>query len=182
MGMPSEYQKEMYTRVLLCNLDLERLKFPSKSNVTGGQIDILARKNLYEIGEDFAHGTGHGVGHFLNVHEMPSEISPRVKTIFREGMNVTNEPGFYKEKEFGIRIENLLLVKSWNLKPSFLCFENVTMVPYCKKLIKWDLLSKKDIDYINKYHQDVLNVISPLLKTNEMALKYLKAECEAYIP
>lgn len=139
MGMPTEEQKKAYTLVLKGNLRLERAIFPMGTK--GYQLDILARLDLWEHGLNYPHGTGHGVGAFLSVHEGPQGISPRNNpTELVPGMILSNEPGVYKEGEFGIRIENLLLVKE-SLIPGFLCFERLTNVPYENDLINFDLLT-----------------------------------------
>lgn len=102
---PTPFQKEMYTRVLKGNLEYERLTLPAKKKLKQVNIDVLARMHLWSIGEDYCHGTGHGVGHFLNVHEGPYGKE------LQEGHTWTDEPGFYKDGEFGIRIENLLVLQ-----------------------------------------------------------------------
>ena len=106
---PTLFQKEAYTRVLLGNLDLERIVWPSNSTIAGGDMDILARRHLWEEGLDYKHGTGHGVGSYLCVHEGPIGVGRGYTVKFVEGMCVSNEPGFYKEGEFGIRIENVIM-------------------------------------------------------------------------
>ena len=106
---PTAFQKEAYTRVLLGNLDLERVVWPSESTIAGGDMDILARGRLWEAGLDYKHGTGHGVGSYLCVHEGPYGVGRGYTFKFVEGMCVSNEPGYYKEGEFGIRIENVIM-------------------------------------------------------------------------
>jgi Xaa-Pro aminopeptidase len=108
-GNPTQEEKNAYTRVLLGNLDVERLQYPANANIHGGDIDILARRWLWANGLDYGHGTGHGVGYFLNVHEGPNGISKYRTTPLVPGMVVSNEPGYYKDGSFGIRVENLLL-------------------------------------------------------------------------
>ena len=115
-------------------------------------------------GLDYAHGTGHGVGFFLNVHEGPQSISKLNKVKILEGMILSNEPGYYKEKNFGIRIENLVYVKKENNK---LCFKNLTLAPIDKDLINFRLLSKKEVNYIFSYHIDVYYKISKYLTLKE---------------
>ena len=163
-GIPRPIEKEMYTKVLLGNLDLERITFPNNKMTTGIMLDTIARRQLWSIGKNYGHGTGHGVGHFLCVHEGPIGISPGRTIGFEEGMVCSNgkfngyfmiEPGYYKSNEFGIRIENVLICKKSELFEDFLCFENITMVPYCQALIDWNMMSKDDVEYINKYHQKV---------------------------
>jgi len=169
---PTAFQREMYTRVLKGNLDMERVKVPNKNRHTQRDIDVLARAPLWEVGLDYNHGTGHGVGHFLNVHEGPYGKP------WKAGMTYTDEPGYYKDGEFGIRIENLLIMQKDPQIEDFLSFENVTKFPYCRKLIDTKFLSPNDVEYINKYHETVRNELSPLLQNEEMALKYIQKETE----
>jgi len=144
----------MYTRVLLGNLDVERVKFP-KDTICGSTLDPIARQYLWQINCDYKHGTGHGVGYFLNVHEGPQGINSRSKVILEEGMCISNEPGYYLQGEFGIRIENLVLVVCLEESQNDLKFENLTSVPYEKNLLQLDLLSKEVKNYINNYHEKV---------------------------
>ena len=112
------------------------INFKLKKNTSGSEIDTKARKYLKQIGLNYAHGTGHGVGYFLNVHEGPHAISKKNNVNFKGGMIVSNEPGYYEKNKFGIRIENLIYVKENNKKMNF---ENLTMAPIDKDLIKWIL-------------------------------------------
>ena len=130
----------------------------------GKKIDMRARKFLKKSNLDYAHGTGHGVGFFLNVHEGPQSISRINKVKIKEGMILSNEPGFYKKNKFGIRIENLVYVKMQNGK---LFFENLTMAPIEKELINLNLLTKFEKNYLFKYHLDVYAKISKYLNSNE---------------
>ena len=109
-GNPTAEEKYAFTRVLLGNLDIQRLKWPA-GKLHGGDIDILARRHLWAVGKDYMHGTGHGVAYFGGVHEGPCGISKYNQTNFVSGMIVTNEPGYYETGKFGIRIENMLLVR-----------------------------------------------------------------------
>lgn len=163
-GNPSSEEKEAYTRVLLGNLDLEKMVWPESWDISGAELDIMARRRLWAKGLDYNHGTGHGVGHFLNVHEGPQGISRGRKTVLKAGMNVTNEPGYYKAGKFGIRIENVMFVKECEGYEGFLSFENVTMVPYHKGLIELSLLSAQEKQSINNYHNKILQVLGPLLE------------------
>ncbi len=131
---------------------------------TGKKIDKRARKFLNKSNLDYAHGTGHGVGFFLNVHEGPQSIT-KINTVkIREGMILSNEPGYYKTNEYGIRIENLVYVKKINKK---LVFQNLTMAPIEKDLINFDLLTVKEKNYLFKYHLEVYSKISKFLNPNE---------------
>ena len=125
---------------------------------------MRARKFLKQSNLDYAHGTGHGVGFFLNVHEGPQSITKINRVKLREGMILSNEPGYYKANEFGIRIENLVYIKKINKK---LLFENLTMAPLEKELINFNLLTAKEKNYLFKYHLDVYSKISQYLKPNE---------------
>ena len=142
----SELIKEIYTRVLKGHIAVSDYKV--KSNTKGSDIDRDARKPLKKIGLDYPHGTGHGVGYFLNVHEGPQSFSKKNKVNLKTGMIVSNEPGYYKEGYFGIRIENLIFIKKNK-------FEELTMAPMEKDLIKKKMLNKKEISWLNKYHNKV---------------------------
>jgi len=146
------------------------LKWPA-GTLTGADIDILARKHLWKKGLDYCHGTGHGVGHFQGVHEGPVGISKYNKTKFEEGMIVTNEPGYYEPGKYGIRIENMLVVKEDN---KFNWFHNLTLCPYDKNLIAIELLTKDDIQFINDYHKRIWETISVHLQDDGDTLEWLK--------
>lgn len=124
------------------------MQWPASSRIGGSDLDALARRYLWAAGLDFGHGTGHGVGHFLNVHEGPHGISKYRSEPLLEGMVVTDEPGYYKEGGFGIRIEDDLVVVKKSAE-GFLGFENLTIAPYERNLIDLRLLSQNDKDYIN---------------------------------
>ncbi|KAL6639077.1 hypothetical protein ACP70R_022807 [Stipagrostis hirtigluma subsp. patula] len=169
-GEPSARQKECFTRVLQGHIALDQAVFPERT--PGFVLDVLARSSLWKIGLDYRHGTGHGVGAALNVHEGPQSISYRYGnlTALQKGMIVSNEPGYYEDNAFGIRIENLLLVKEVNLANSFggisyLGFEKLTFVPIQSKLIDSSLLSPSEINWINAYHEQVWDKVSPLLSS-----------------
>ena len=130
----------------------------------GYQLDIKARKFLKKKGYDFKHGTGHGVGFFSNVHEGPQSISKFNKVKLVEGMVLSNEPGYYEEGKFGIRIENLIFIKKLKKK---LFFENLTLAPIDKDLIEYKMLTKKEKDYIFKYHLMVYSKLSSFLNPKE---------------
>ena len=152
IGTQSKEVKDAFTRVLKGLIAISELKFPC--GTSGRDIDAFARAPLWKIGQDYAHGTGHGVGHYLSVHEGPQRISKFSDVEFKEGMIVSNEPGFYKEGKFGIRIENLILVKDSELKTDnpFLEFETLTFVPLDRRLISMSLLDSYELKWINKYH------------------------------
>ncbi len=154
--------KNIFTKVLKGHIAVAKTDL-NKDN-TGKKIDKRARKFLNKNNLDYAHGTGHGVGFFLNVHEGPQSIT-KVNTIrIKEGMILSNEPGYYKENNFGIRIENLVYV---NKKNKNLFFENLTMAPIEKDLINFSLLNKSEKNYLFKYHLDVYTKISRYLSRNE---------------
>jgi len=174
---PTDFQKEAYTRVLRGTLDLERIVWPAKSRIAGGDMDILARKNLWEAGLDYGHGTGHGVGSYLNVHEGPIGVSRGYKVEFVEGHCVSDEPGYYKDGEFGIRIENVIMCVKHPKHENFLCWENLTVAPYSRNLIDKKLLSPDTIAFIDNFHQDCLQKLTPLLQDDADALDYVKRQC-----
>ncbi len=159
---PKKNIKNIFTKVLKGHIAVVTANLKKKSN--GNLLDKLARKNLKLSGLDYAHGTGHGVGFFLNVHEGPQAISKFNKVKFCENMIVSNEPGFYKKNDFGIRIENLIYVKKLNNK---IFFENLTLVPIENDLINFNLLNKNEKDYLFKYHLDVYCKISKYLNFKE---------------
>ena len=158
----SQNIKNIYTKVLKGHIAVATTDL-KKDNI-GKKIDIRARKFLKKINLDYAHGTGHGVGFFLNVHEGPQSISKINKVKIKEGMILSNEPGFYKKNRFGIRIENLVYVKRQNKR---LFFENFTMAPIEKDLINFDLLTNFEKNYLFKYHLNVYFKISKYLNSNE---------------
>ena len=135
-----------------------------KKNNTGKKIDINARRFLKKQKLDYGHGTGHGVGYFLNVHEGPQSISKFSKVKLKEGMILSNEPGYYKQGQYGIRIENLVYVKK---KGGKMFFENLTLAPIDKTLINFSLLNTKEKDYLFNYHLSVYSKISKYLNNNE---------------
>ena len=154
--------KNIYTKVLKGHIAVARTNI-NKDNI-GKKIDKRARKFLKESNLDYAHGTGHGVGFFLNVHEGPQSINKINKVKIKEGMILSNEPGYYKKNNYGIRIENLVYVKNQN---GHLFFENLTMVPIEKDLINYNLLTYYEKNYLFKYHLDVYSKISKYLNHDE---------------
>ncbi len=176
-GEPSEEQKRDYTLVLKGHIALAQAKFPV--GTCGYQLDSLARQFLWQEGLNYGHGTGHGVGFFLCVHEGPQGIRPDTnKTELKEGMVISNEPGLYKEGKYGIRIENLIQVKEYKKTDfgSYLCFETLTLFPFEKVAIETPLLTKEEKNWINLYHQNIVDQFSQHLSPNEN--KWLKEKCE----
>ena len=162
--------KDIFTRVLKGHIAVA--SYNLKNSTQGSQIDIVARKYLKEINLDYAHGTGHGVGYFLNVHEGPHAISKNNKVKFKEGMIVSNEPGYYEDGNFGIRIENLIRVKKNKNK---LKFDNLTMAPIDRSLIIKNMLKQQEVIWLNKYHKDVYNNLKKYMNKSE--LSDLKQAC-----
>ena len=154
--------KKIFTRVLKGHIGVANYKLTGNTN--GSEIDIIARKYLKEINLDFAHGTGHGVGYFLNVHEGPQAISKNNKINLKEGMIVSNEPGYYETNHFGIRIENLIYIKKFGKK---IRFENLTMVPIDKSLIDISILKNNEIIWINNYHSRVFKKLEKFMSKKE---------------
>ena len=159
---PSNEQKDRFTRVLKGNIGLTKSIFSERT--IGSMLDKIARKHLRKKNYDYAHGTGHGVGSYSSVHEGPVSISKKSKTRFKKGMILTNEPGFYKINEYGIRIENILLIIK---KKKFLTFDVLTFVPIDTKLIENKLLNIQEKNWINNYHNKVYNKISKYLNKKE---------------
>ncbi len=159
---PSINIKNIFTYVLKGHIAVATTNI-NKDNI-GKKIDLRARKFLKQKNLDYAHGTGHGVGFFLNVHEGPQSISNMNKIKIKEGMILSNEPGYYKKNSYGIRIENLIYVKRQNKK---VFFENLTLAPIEKDLINYNLLSSLEKNYLHKYHLDVYSCISKYLNLNE---------------
>tara|TARA_B100001250_G_scaffold108547_1_gene91565 strand:+ start:6495 stop:7760 length:1266 start_codon:yes stop_codon:yes gene_type:complete len=154
--------RNIFTKVLKGHIAVFNTNL-SKFDV-GEKIDIRARKFLKQDGLDYAHGTGHGVGFFLNVHEGPQAISKFNKVKIKEGMIISNEPGFYKKNHFGIRIENLIYVKKFKQK---LFFKNLTLAPIDKDLVNYNLLNKYEKNYLFKYHLEVYSKLSKYLDDKE---------------
>ena len=159
---PDNYIKNIYTLVLKGHIAVANSNL--KKDDIGKKIDIRARKFLKQKNLDYAHGTGHGVGFFLNVHEGPQSISKFNNIKLREGMILSNEPGYYEKNKFGIRIENLVYVKKTKKN---IFFENLTLVPIEKDLINFKLLNSTEKNYLFKYHMDVYSKISKFLNFKE---------------
>lgn len=168
VGQLTEQMKEDFTLVLKGHIALATAIFPEGTR--GTQLDILARKALWDRGLNYLHGTGHGIGHFLNVHEGPHSIRMNENpTTLRIGMVTSNEPGLYRDGEYGIRLENLIVTqKEMNtVFGDFYSFETITLCPIDTRPIKKELLTKEEIDWINNYHREVFNKLSPLLGESE---------------
>lgn len=169
LGFPTDEERLHYTLVLKGHIKLSMAVYPE--GTTGGQLDILAREPLWKNGLNFGHGTGHGVGFFLGVHEGPQNISSKsFKTSLKEGMVTSNEPGIYIEGKHGIRIENLVLTKfiKDGLYGKYLGFETLTLYPYDINLIDIEILSKDEIEWVNNYHKTVFSRLKPYLKPDEI--------------
>jgi len=170
LGPPSQVQKRDFTLVLKGMIGLTTAVFPE--GTTGVQLDILARRPLWQQQLNYGHGTGHGVGYFLNVHEGPQRISPSVsaKETIKPGMLTSNEPGIYHTDAYGIRIENLVLCVEIGVNEpfgKFLGFETVTLCPIDVRLIDRALLTDEERHWLNAYHQRVYEALSPHLESNE---------------
>ncbi|HDQ14761.1 MAG TPA: aminopeptidase P family protein [Sediminispirochaeta sp.] len=164
LGEPSPEQREDYTTVLKGHIALARTRFPEGSR--GFQLDTLARAPLWERGMQYGHGTGHGVGFFLNVHEGPQSISTRLVDVdIRPGMVCSNEPGLYREGRYGIRIENLILAEELFSTPfgRFFGFETLSLCPLERRLIDPALMSAHELEWVNSYHRRVFGELSPHL-------------------
>ncbi|KAI0646631.1 Creatinase/aminopeptidase [Trametes meyenii] len=182
-GTPAPQEKRAFTRVLQGHIAIDTAVFPN--GTTGYLLDPFARRPLWEDGLDYRHGTGHGVGHFLNVHEGPHGIGVRIvynNTPLKPGMTVSNEPGYYADGQFGIRIENIVIVRTAQTPNNFgdkgyLRFEHVTLCPMGKNLIDVSLLSIKEREWLDAYHAEILQKVGPLVEKDERALRWLKREC-----
>lgn len=165
IGQPSSEMKKQFTLALKGHIGVARARFPKGTR--GYQIDTLARQHLWAEGYDYDHGTGHGVGHFLSVHEGPASISKKqIDVPLLEGMVLSNEPGYYRADAFGIRIENLELVVETLTNGDFpvLSFESLTRCPIDKRNINVDMLTRPELAWLNDYHQKVWDEISPLVE------------------
>ncbi|TDZ18331.1 putative Xaa-Pro aminopeptidase P [Colletotrichum orbiculare MAFF 240422] len=181
-GQPSEAERLAYTLVLKGNIALDTAIFPK--GTTGFALDCLARQHLWREGLDYRHGTGHGVGSYLNVHEGPIGIGTRVQfaeVALAPGNVVSIEPGFYEDGSYGIRIENIAMVMEVKTKHSFgdkpyLGFEHVTMVPYCQNLIEPTLLSDDDKRWLNEHNADIFLKTKDFFRDDALTLAWLTRE------
>ncbi len=170
IGKPTAQQKTDYTNVLKGHIALAAVKFPEGTR--GVQLDAFARQFLWNECLNYGHGTGHGIGHFLSVHEGPQNIGIKDNGVeLQPGMLLSNEPGLYRPNEYGIRLENMVLVKAYKETPfgRFLAFETLSLFPFDTTLIDEKLLSKKEIEWLNDYHQMVYEKLAPFLPQEERA-------------
>lgn len=182
VGAPSDEMCDRFTRVLQGHIAIATAVFPA--GTTGAQLDSFARRPLWEVGLDYGHGTGHGVGAYLSVHEGPQRIAqpfyPGGQSLepLKAGMFLSNEPGYYKAGEYGIRIENLVLIVEAQIpgaEQPMLGFETLTFAPIERTLIKPSLLTSRERAWIDDYHQRVRQIVGPLLSGDE--LQWLEAKC-----
>jgi Xaa-Pro aminopeptidase len=182
IGEPTDEMRDRFTRVLKGHIAVATAVFPKGTR--GTQLDSFARRPLWDAGLDYAHGTGHGVGSFLAVHEGPQRIAPVTSSQsggdepLQAGMIISNEPGYYKTGEYGIRIENLVLVIDVEIpgaEKEMLGFETLTFAPIDRRLIKKEMLSPQEIDWLNGYHRQVVEKIGPKLSGSD--LKWLEEAC-----
>jgi Xaa-Pro aminopeptidase len=158
LGTPSLEMRQAFTRVLQGMIAISQVRFPK--GLTGRDLDSLARASLWAAGQDYDHGTGHGVGSFLSVHEGPQRLSRATDVPLKVGMILSNEPGYYRAGAFGVRIENLIVVQPAPDLPNgddraMLEFETITLAPIDLRLIEVSLLTVREKDWLNAYHQEV---------------------------
>ena len=182
LGKPDFRQKKIYTRVLQAHIRLALQIFPE--GASGTALDAITRAGLWNEGLDYGHGTGHGVGAFLNVHEGPQRISPLAYDVdLRPGMIVSNEPGYYESGWGGVRLENLYYVKRVEKEmpdhpggKGWLCLKPLTRVPFDQKLINRTLMDTRELSWLDDYHRQTLELIEPLLD-KESHRKWLRGAC-----
>jgi Xaa-Pro aminopeptidase len=182
IGEPTDEMRDRFTRVLKGHIAVARARFPAGTR--GTQLDTLARQYLWQAGVDYAHGTGHGVGAYLAVHEGPQRIAPVGSgqaggdEPLQAGMFLSNEPGYYKTGEYGIRVENLVLVVPVEIEGAekkMLGFETLTFAPIDRKLIDTGLLSPEEREWVDSYHRKVIEIVGPQLDAEVGA--WLEAQC-----
>ena len=164
VGRPSGLMRDRFTRVLKGHIAIAEAVFPR--GTSGAQIDVLARKPLWDVGLDFDHGTGHGVGSYLSVHEGPQRIAKTGTATLAQGMILSNEPGYYAAGKFGIRIENLMVVEPREIagaERAMLGFETLTLAPIDLRLVDWKLLGAGEIRWLDAYHARVRKALAPLV-------------------
>ncbi|MEM6733057.1 MAG: M24 family metallopeptidase, partial [Myxococcota bacterium] len=178
VGEPSDEHRDRFTRVLKGHIAIARAVFPK--GTTGSQLDVLARQALWQIGVDYDHGTGHGVGSYLGVHEGPQRIANKPNEVALEpGMICSNEPGYYKAGGYGIRIENLVVVTPVEVQDAertMYGFETITLAPIERRLIEPALLTADELRWLNAYHARVCEAIAPLV--DHETAKWLRAVTE----
>ncbi|HYM17303.1 MAG TPA: aminopeptidase P family protein [Micropepsaceae bacterium] len=182
VGQPSAEMRDRFTRVLKGHIQLALAKFPE--GTTGAQLDAFARRPLWEVGLDYGHGTGHGVGSYLSVHEGPQSISQRgTAQALKAGMICSNEPGYYKTGEYGIRIENLVVVRELGEIPGgekkMLGFETITRAPIDLNLVDVSMLTKDEREWLNAYHASVREAVAPAFADDADARKWLEQATRA---
>ncbi|CAG5121574.1 unnamed protein product, partial [Candidula unifasciata] len=179
-GNPTSYEKECYTRVLMAAISLAMLKWPQ--GLYGRQIDAIARSPLWEVGFVYRHGTGHGIGSYLSVHEGPgriklvTEINPSDEPL-TSYQYFSDEPGYYEDGKFGIRLETIVMVKTATPKyttanETFYEFQHITLVPFERKLIDYSLLTLKQVEWLNSYNDRARSEILPLLEGDQAAINW----------
>jgi Xaa-Pro aminopeptidase len=182
IGTPTQEMRDRFTRVLKGHIAIARAQFPEGTR--GSQLDSFARQYLWQVGLDYAHGTGHGVGSFLAVHEGPQRISPAGSSQsggdepLKAGMILSNEPGYYKAGEYGIRIENLVLVvprEAEGAEKKLLGFETLTFAPIDRSLIDTGMLSADERRWVDQYHAEVREIVGPQLEGDDLA--WLERSC-----
>ena len=173
----NQESKDRFTRVLKGHIAIACSVF--KKGTSGKDLDPSAREFLIEKGLNYNHGTGHGVGSFLGVHEGPQSISPLGFQEIKEGMIISNEPGYYKENEYGIRIENLILTQEMRDNKNHLSFRTLTLAPIDKNLICIEMLTKEEINWINSYHEKVFKTLSKFMREKELI--WLKKSCKSIL-
>jgi Xaa-Pro aminopeptidase len=175
IGEPTDEMRRHYTLVLKGHIAISTARFPDGTR--GIDLDGFARRALWEAGLDYGHGTGHGIGSFLSVHEGPQSISRNGMPALEPGMIVSNEPGYYREGHYGIRLENMLAVTAAEAVEGgeipMMSFETLTLAPFDRRLIMPELLPADELAWLNAYHARVWREISPALKGGER--KWLKA-------
>ena len=181
-GTPTPLERKAYTLVLKGVISLDTAVFPK--GTSGFALDTLARQHLWAEGLDYRHGTGHGVGSYLNVHEGPIGIGTHVQyseVPLAAGNVLSDEPGYYEDGNFGIRIENIIMAREVETKHRFgdkpyLGFEHVTMVPYCRKLIDVALLTEKERSWVDEYHREILEKTKGFFEKDERTMRWLERE------
>ncbi len=176
LGESTPDERHDFTLVLKGHIALAKAKFPKGTR--GGQLDVLARQYLWKEGKAYYHGTGHGVGFFINCHEGPQSIRLNdVPTPLEPGMITSNEPGLYLEGKYGIRLENLIATQQWETTEfgDFYDFETLTLFPFDTTLLETSIMTEDELEWLNTYHQKVCSTLSPLLNDDER--KWLAAKC-----